>query len=263
MMHMQRSTVRKNRQLKKDEVSIVIPVHNEENYLPFSLRPLLDLKGIRIIIVLDRSTDRSEVIVRKFAEKHGNTLIVKKEVAGKTDNPAWEAYMEGVKYAKPGKVLFLGADVVIDKKIFNYLDRAGLLKFRYVNYASHFRYSFEKIVQRFFSRSYCVECMDTEIISAIPFVSESYEDIVRGRTKLIDVINAGAFASEFVYVDDVECLHLRPRVPVDRQFLQGYVRHMQSVPFFRVLLHSLLYRKVHVLRGYVFRMLRKRNTHGR
>jgi len=259
-LQMPRKTTRGNaskRPMKKEMISIIIPVHNEEKYLPFSLRPLLALKGIRIIFVLDRCRDKSEVIVRKFGEKHGNTIIITKNVEGKTENPTWEAYMTGAKHVKHGRMLFLGSDVIIDRKVFNYLEDAKLLKFRYVNYSSHFWYAFEKIIQRFSAKSYCVECIDVRLINSIPFLSESYDDIVRGKTKLADVLNASFLNKKFVCIDAVECLHLRPRVPVDRQFLQGYVRHMRGVPFLKVLSHSLLYRKVHVFRGYVFRMLRK------
>lgn len=247
--------------IKKD-ISIIIPVHNEEKYLPYSLRPLSGLKDIRIIFILDRCEDKSETIVRKFAEKRENVTVLRKEGGTKSANPAWEAYLTGAKRVKHGRVLFLGADVIIDPRVFNYVNEARLLKFRYVNYASHFWYAVEKVFQRFTSKSYFLECIDVELINRIPFLSENYSDIVNGKTKLTEMLKAMSFNRNFVNIDAVECLHLRPQIPMDRQFLQGYVRHMQGVPFFKVLLHALIFRKIHVLRGYIFRMLR-RQEHGR
>jgi len=255
--------IRVEKPLTEEDIHIIIPVHNEEKYLPYSLRPLSDLKIIRIIFVLDRCRDRSEAIVRRFADKRGNVTALKKEGEIKTDNPAWEAYMLGAKLVKHGRVVFLGADVIIDPRVFNYVNKAKLLKFRYVNYASHFWYAFEKVFQRFTSKSYFVECIDVELIDKLPFLSESYDDLVKGKTKLANILNAAVFNRNFVNIDSVECLHLRPHVPLDRQFLQGYVRHIQGVPFLRVLLHSLIFRKIHVLRGYVFRMLRKSEKYER
>jgi glycosyltransferase involved in cell wall biosynthesis len=245
-----------------NEVSIIIPVHNEEKYLPYSLKPLADLRDTPIIFVLDRCQDGSEAIVRKFARKRDNVTVLKKEDDSKTDNPAWEAYLTGAEQVRRGRVLFLGADVIMDTRVFCYLNRARLLKFRYVNYASHFWYTFEKTFQRFTSKSYFLECIDVNLIHELPFMSESYNDIVQGRTKLTDILNAVSFNRKFVNIDSVECLHLRPFIPEDRQLLQGYVRHMQGVPLLKVLMHSLIYRKPHVFRGYVFRMFRKRRKNG-
>jgi len=49
-------------------ISVVMPVHNEEKYLPYSLASLLRCPIDELVIVLDRCTDRSTIITERFAK---------------------------------------------------------------------------------------------------------------------------------------------------------------------------------------------------
>jgi glycosyltransferase involved in cell wall biosynthesis len=58
-----------------EDINCVISVHNEEKYLPYSLKPLL-LTDFEIIFVLARCTDSSEKIIQKFMAKRGKCKVV-------------------------------------------------------------------------------------------------------------------------------------------------------------------------------------------
>jgi len=234
--------------------TIIMAIHNEQDFLPFSLKPLLDHPDIPVIFVLDRCTDKSQTIIEKFVELRENCImIVKQDV--KTTNPVWEAYLFGAKLVQSGVVLFLGADVILDPNIFRHIGRSDFMKFRYVNYPSHFGYALEKSTEKFRSaRHYLLECIDVKKLDEINWeVSEDY-----GITALEQIEQARTFNEKnFLLIDNVECLHLRQRTYVQRQFLSGYI-HFKQNDFLRMLLDAIIYRKPHMVRGYFYAWLRSK-----
>ena len=58
--------------MKQPALSIIIPVHNAEQYLPGCLDSILaaGLEGAEVLLIDDGSTDRSGALCRKYAENH-------------------------------------------------------------------------------------------------------------------------------------------------------------------------------------------------
>ena len=58
------------------DISVLMPAHNAEQYISDAIRSVLieNRINIELVIVNDRSTDKTEQIVRQFAEKDPRVL---------------------------------------------------------------------------------------------------------------------------------------------------------------------------------------------
>lgn len=50
--------------------TVVMPVHNEEKFLPLSLPSIYNLKPSEVILIFDRCTDKSLEVAKKLSTKH-------------------------------------------------------------------------------------------------------------------------------------------------------------------------------------------------
>jgi len=96
-------------------ISVVVPVYNVQDYLPRCLDSLYnqDFDDIEIILVNDGSKDDSLAICKKYAQKHGRTIVVDKENGGLSDarNVGTEAasgeyiyYLDSDDWLAPGAI---------------------------------------------------------------------------------------------------------------------------------------------------------------
>ena len=103
-------------QESKINLSLVIPVYNEERYLPKLFDELIkyfNQKNIEIIIVDDGSTDKSKEIINKTTE-NGDYNFKIKVVQLKKNSGKGKAIQEGIK-KKIGKFILLhDADLELD-----------------------------------------------------------------------------------------------------------------------------------------------------
>lgn len=88
-------------------VSIIVPVYNIERYIERCIKSIInqDYKDIEIILVIDGSTDRSEVICRELAQSDGRIKIVTKENGGLSS-----ARNAGMPLARGEYILFVDGD---------------------------------------------------------------------------------------------------------------------------------------------------------
>lgn len=101
----------KNRPL----VSVIVPARNEERHIAQALHSLLFQTYSRkeIIVVNDGSTDRTEYIVRRMAEKHKGIRLVNFS----RGHSAAFARNAGAKNAHGGVLVFHDADCLADRKL--------------------------------------------------------------------------------------------------------------------------------------------------
>lgn len=97
------------------KVSVIVPVYNVQKYIAKCLDSLVSqtLEDIEIIVVNDGSTDRSEITIKKYAQKYSNIIYLKKENGGLSD-----ARNYGMKHAKGDYIAFLDSDDFVDKTIY-------------------------------------------------------------------------------------------------------------------------------------------------
>jgi len=97
-------------------VSVVIPARNEERNLEQALESVLalDYPDLEIIVVNDRSTDRTGVILEKMAEQDPRLTVVTIDSlpAGWIGKPY--ALHRGAQHARGEFILFTDADIVFD-----------------------------------------------------------------------------------------------------------------------------------------------------
>lgn len=107
--------------MKNPLVSLIIPVHNAENFIVECLDSALNqtYKNIEIITVNDASTDTSANILKQYAKNNKNIhyLEVKNGNAAKTRR-------DGIKQSKADFVCFVDADDILDVNYVDYLYKA-------------------------------------------------------------------------------------------------------------------------------------------
>ena len=88
--------------------SVIIPVYNSELFLKKAVSSILQekIKDIEIILVNDRSDDRSLQICRNFKKKNKNIVLINNK---KNLGPA-ETRNKGIKKAKGDYIVFLDSD---------------------------------------------------------------------------------------------------------------------------------------------------------
>jgi cellulose synthase/poly-beta-1,6-N-acetylglucosamine synthase-like glycosyltransferase len=100
-------------------VSVVVPANNEQGVIEESVRSILesDYSNLELIIVDDRSSDRTPVILERLAESDSRIIVdtVKELPEGWTGKT--HALYHGSKRASGDIILFLDADVLIGKDV--------------------------------------------------------------------------------------------------------------------------------------------------
>jgi len=105
----------------EDNICVIIPARNEENYILSTLKSIGDqnINNLSIIVVDDRSTDKTNLLVSEFRRKNKNVSIL----TGKKLPKGWVgkvwALKQGVDEAKKKKIdyyIFIDADIELRKK---------------------------------------------------------------------------------------------------------------------------------------------------
>lgn len=98
--------------MPKKDVSVIIPVYNEERYILGCLDSLSDqsFKRIEVIIVDDGSSDKTKEIVNKFIKKDKRVRLI----TGDHKGPGFSRN-KGAKYAKGKILVFVDADMTFRK----------------------------------------------------------------------------------------------------------------------------------------------------
>lgn len=136
--------------------SVVMPIHNEQEYLPYSLPSIYKLEPNEVILLFDRCTDESMLIAKKITDKFRYT---EKAKFISCDHPSnWKSRVAwirtlGYNLANNDIILRVDADAVLDPQIKNHLtligkNNIGMICFEYVNYPLSWRDTVEKLIKR-------------------------------------------------------------------------------------------------------------------
>lgn len=101
-----------------NQVSIIIPVYNKEKYIGKTLESVLlqTYKNVEIVVVNDGSTDGTEKIINKYAEKYPTIKAINKENGGVTN-----ARLTGIKASKGDWIGFVDGDDYVEPEMFEAL----------------------------------------------------------------------------------------------------------------------------------------------
>ncbi len=93
--------------MKKDKVSIIVPVYNVEKYLNKCINSIINqtYKNIEIIIINDGSTDNSEKIIKEYLKKEDRIIYIRKKNGGLSS-----ARNAGIEVANGEYICFVDSD---------------------------------------------------------------------------------------------------------------------------------------------------------
>lgn len=118
--------------MKKDMISVIIPIYNAEKYLKRCIESILNqtYKNLEILLINDGSTDKSKDICNEYKEKDSRIKIINKENEGvsKTRNI-------GLNLAIGEYIFFMDSDDFLDKTameiMYNEASKYKIIKLNY------------------------------------------------------------------------------------------------------------------------------------
>lgn len=103
------------------DFSIVLPLHDEEEILPYTFPRLLALGAKELVVVLDRCTDRTPELVQRIwdvtAEPKSKLVVVLNTTRTDAPNHVNYLYHRGIEKATASFVLLVQADILMDPRI--------------------------------------------------------------------------------------------------------------------------------------------------
>ena len=243
-------------------LSGVMPIHNEEEYLPYCLASLQDAPLHELIVLIDSCNDRSEEIIRKF----NSSFPVKVAYAkGREWQNRISELTEQAFSLCEGEIIFpLFADVIYDKRIFDTkpFEHYDMISFRGIDrdlYTPLWRTTYETFLSSMFEKidfkevvwRGCIFGTKREVWKKLGFkdVASNFGEHLQFRDYRDRLVNAGY---KYLYVRNRENIHLRTTTfTKETQIQEGCLRANKHYPFWRVALHSLIHLKPHVFTGYV------------
>lgn len=103
------------------DFSIVLPLHDEEEILPYTFPRLLALGAKELVVVLDRCTDQTPELVQRIWEitvdPKPQLVVVVNETRTAAPNHVNYLYHRGIEKATASFVLLVQADILMDLQI--------------------------------------------------------------------------------------------------------------------------------------------------
>ena len=242
-------------------IDVVMPVHNEEKYLPYSLNSLKSIEKElnQLIFVLDTCTDNSE---QKIRNAFSNAKIYTKN-KHRWRFYAAESFQYGFDKAKGDVIWAIGADLVLDPNIPRIIreifkdPNIGTVCFRYLNYDLYslwlklrgiYDNLYKTIIQRFRKEArhtgfYAFRKEMVEDIGGLADIVSEYDEFC---------LRAKKNGWKVEYIPYTNTLHLRPGLTARKQYIQGVARYyLPHYNLIKTLFHSFIHLKPHLLVGYI------------
>lgn len=234
----------------EDKLFCVLAIHNEEKYLPYSLQPLLEL-GCRIVVVLDRCSDSSELIIRR---KLPHAIIFAKQ------HSTWNYY--GAETKKTGcdiakrmgakLILISDADVILDvdavKRALKLTLTYPCVVFSYRQY-SLFGSVFHRIIDEIHNMfSKLVHEIGTQPVRYGIYIIRAENSFIEDRVSEYDYLQQ-KLRTTWVLTNT---LHLRPRWDIANQMNRGVSKaRLPQYNLLKVIITSFLLFQPFTLVGYL------------
>jgi len=245
------------------KISGVMPIHNEEGYLPYSLASLQESLIDELVVVLDRCTDNSKKIIEKFSSYVSYSVKIVEVKKRKWFFPTAEVFKIGFENAEGNVIYSLAADCIYNPEIFKIdwhnIDFASFPYFAYDLYGNlidkiHANWiNFYKIILNViypkltkkpkFSGIYAFKKTVYEVIPRYDMMSEDIWFLKEAWKK----------GFRYKYYPDLINLHLRPSTHQrqTKQAIHGISRAKLGYPFWKVLAHSILLWKPNTFKAYL------------
>jgi len=253
------------------EFSIVCPVKDEVGLVPKTLPSFYDINPSEVILCVDKPAPQDVIAmiakVARACNAEDKTRII--EVERNPEYSFHQAYVRrtGFLKAKCDKILTADIDIIVDKNIEKYFSLVEgdtkLVSFAKSSYPPNLRYIVAHLIQKvyrlvkhkayesftglyFFSKKAWMETEDIDSLKRIPRGEDTHlHEYLRKRYKT-------------VFIDDVENICLRPMETRKYQYFVGVTKwRTRKDPFWRVIVHSILYFRPYSIVGYLAAKRRK------
>ena len=237
-------------------VSVIMPIHNEADYLPVSLHSLQQVSFNEYIFILDRCTDSSERLVRQHFP--GAHIIVK--TACKWKNPLAENFQLGLEASHGNVICTHDADATTP---LNLLELLPLLKNNVASVAPRLitckNGSVWNWLYHYWEKTERFAPLGEQPFGAVRLIRRDcllkvggFKDVI-AQESLLDV-ELERLGYKSIIADNMAYIHLRKfsfDKAVHSQIRAGKMRCQLNQPFWRVLGHSALRLRPFVFYGYI------------
>lgn len=242
--------------------SVVMPIHNEESFLPLSLPSILRLHPDEIILLFDRCTDHSYSIASKILSE--NSCNVQMIELKKLANWGYmHAYVSRLGYSQAQNDLILAtaADIILDPKIPSYFSLIGTKNIAFVSFL-HIDYpiSFRNLLKRLLVGIGLLPPSQKERWLAGPYIfskkawketedQTSVKKVKRAHDTHLHKAILTKYSSRCIVTNTV---HLRPRENACMHYLRGQLYWtVAKRSFIITLLSALFYLRLGLVKGYI------------
>ena len=242
-------------------LSVVMPVHNEEKYLPYSLRSLKLIDDLvdEFIFVIDNCSDNSEIMIKTMFPGS----IISHLDTHKRKFLASETFQQGFDLASKDIVLATGGDLVVNQMLPGLIRDSfsnplmGTTCFRYLNYdlfdfkmrvKGHYENLYRNLIEKVRKQArhtgfYAFRRKTMDEVGGLKDIPSEYNEW-SSRIKKSSWL--------YEYVPYVCAIHLRPGLNKSKQILQGQSRfYLPNYNFVKTLFHSFIHVKPYLIQGYL------------
>jgi len=243
----------------KPKISVVMPIHNDVEYLPYSLASLLDCPIQELILYLDRCPIETLKLIHAFNKlklPYAKTIIVTKKNTWKHSIAG--AFENGFRFARGDYIYTMASDMVTDPRIYN----PGLFGVANADLIS-FRYKHSRLGSMGLHNGYM------NFLNKLPFIYTChfgkwsghfamkrkvweqlhYRDV---RSPDLDFFNrAYDMGFKHQFFGDYFNIHLRSGIATEKQIDQGLHRAETNVNPLKVLAHAFFELKPHVASSFL------------
>ncbi len=240
--------------------SVIMPIHNEEKFLPFSLPSVYKIMPSEIILIFDNCTDRSKEVAKRIVQKYDPSQLITRCVDNPpkiTDYTFRIAYVKrlGMSLASCNTVLVVDADTILNSNILKCLRQIKdfpFISFSRIDYPINWRKQIKHFLgfiplwkNERLTGLYAVdlkirnECEDLKLIKSIPLGEDTFlqQSI---KTK---------YPTKFC---NVNSFHLRPRENSDLHYKRGiYYWKTAKRGFLKTVLSAVISGRLNIIKGYI------------
>jgi glycosyltransferase involved in cell wall biosynthesis len=242
-------------------ISLVIPIHNEAAYLPYSLASLPSLDIKELIVIFDRCfTDASIEIFYNWivhCREHRPLFFPVYDfykIKQKWRCPTAELFEYGFQKARGEWLLMGAADLVYNESMFNpeFFKDVDIVNFHYLNLDLYSRYRFRQHYMNFAKKYFTFKRRRSGVMAIKRSVWEKlhFTDSPSEYDSLFDRALRKGFKGRYVFPSK-PILHLRCGLSKQRQYLQGMSRASRNRNPIPTFIHSLLFAKPYLFTAYM------------
>lgn len=238
--------------------SVVTPIHNEAKRLPYSLPLIYQIEPEEVILIFDRCTDRSLQVAKEISQKFGYQSRTK-FIELNQESPGWNRrlaflYRYGYRIARNDIILTVDADIILDKRVKNYLNMIGkneirLISFSFIPYPYTIQFFIGKLISllspkkgesgiHFFSKQAWLETEDEEFV----------KKVFRASDTQLHLSIEKKYRREHI---KTKTIHLRPREKKRDHYIMGLTHWMNiKRPLWKEIIYSIVYLRPMMVVGY-------------